>query len=335
MQRKIKLGVLGVADIAMKKVLPAMKNCKQCEVYAIASRSIEKAEWAAKELDINKAYGSYEDLLSDKEIDAVYIPLPNHLHVEWIKKSLKAGKHVLCEKPLCLNADEIKELIVLRDEMGLKVNEAFMVRTHPQWIQTKKLIDSGEIGKLELINGFFSYYNIDENNIRNIPEYGGGSIYDLGCYLVTCSRYIFGEEPTRVISLLQIDEKFGTDKLASVILQFPSGRAVFSSATQLVGYQRMQFFGTKKMLEINVPFNSPNDSKTQIYINEGDILEDRKLLEEFDACNQYTLQGDSFSKAIIDNLSVEIPLEDSLRNQSVLDAIFKSSKSGKWENPLV
>jgi len=217
--------------------------------------------------------------------------------------------------------------------MGLKVNEAFMVRTHPQWLKTKELIDSGEIGKLELINGFFSYYNVDENNIRNIAEYGGGSIYDLGCYLVNCSRYIFGQEPTRVISLLELDEKFGTDKLASVILQFPSGRAVFNSATQLVPYQRMQFFGTKKMLEINVPFNTPNDKKTQIYINEGDILEDRKLVEEFEPCNQYTLQGDRFSKAIIDNLSVEIALEDSLRNQVVLEAILKSSKTGKWEAP--
>lgn len=333
MLRKIKLGVLGVANIAIKQVLPAMKNCQHCEIHAIASRSMEKAKGAAEELDIKKAYGSYEDLLNDKEIEAVYIPLPNHLHIEWIKKALKAGKHVLCEKPLSLNADEIKELIVLRDEKDLKVSEAFMVRTHPQWLKTKELIDSGEIGKLELINGFFSYYNVDETNIRNISKYGGGSINDLGCYLVNCSRYIFGEEPLRVISLLKIDPKFGTDKLASVIMEFPSGRAVFSAATQLVKYQSMQFFGTKKMLEIKVPFNSPIDRKTQIYINEGDILENEMLLNEFEVCNQYTIQGDRFSMAIIENKSVEIPLEDSLKNQVIIEAIFKSSKTGKWETP--
>jgi predicted dehydrogenase len=335
MIRKIKLGVLGVADIAIKRVLPAMKNCENCEIYAIASRDIEKAKWAANKFEINKAYGCYEDLLNDKDIDAVYIHLPNHLHVEWIKKSLLAGKHVLCEKPLSLNIEEIKELIKLRDEKGLKVAEAFMVRTHPQWLKTKELIDSGEIGKLELINGFFSYYNVDESNIRNIPKYGGGSIYDLGCYLINTSRYIFGEEPNRVISLLKTDEKFNTDIIASVIMEFPSGRAVFNSATQLVEYQTMQFFGNKKMIELKIPFNSPIDRKTQIFINEGDILENKKLLSEFDVCNQYTLQGDMFSKAIIEDRPVLIPLEDSLKTLAVIDAIFKSSKTGKWESPSI
>lgn len=335
MIRKIKLGVLGVADIAIKRVLPAMKNCENCEIYAIASRDIKKANWAADEFKINKAYGSYEDMLNDKDVEAIYIPLPNHLHVEWIKKSLLAGKHVLCEKPLSLNIDEIKELIKLRDEKGLKVAEAFMVRTHPQWLKTKELIDSGEIGKLELINGFFSYYNVDECNIRNVSKYGGGGIYDLGCYLINTSRYIFGEEPTRVISSLKIDEKFNTDILASVIMEFPSGRAVFSSATQLVEYQSMQFFGNKKMLELKIPFNSPIDRKTQIYISEGDILENEKLLSEFEICNQYTLQGDSFSKAIIEDNPVGVPLEDSLKNIAVIDAIFKSAKTGKWESPAI
>lgn len=335
MPRKIKLGVLGVADVAVKRVLPAMKNCKYCEIYAIASRNIEKANWAAEKLGIEKAYGSYEDLLNDKDIEAVYLPLPNHLHVEWIKKSLKAGKHVLCEKPLSLNADEIEDLIKLRDETNLKVSEAFMVRTHPQWLKAKELIESGEIGKLELINGFFSYFNADENNIRNNSRYGGGSIYDLGCYIVNTSRYIFDEEPVRVISSLKIDEKFNTDKSASVILEFPSGRAVFSSATQLVKYQRMQFFGTEKMLEIKIPFNSPIDRKTEIYINEGDILGNGKLLNEFEVCNQYTVQGDKFSLAVIEDKPVEVPLEDSMNNMAVIDAIFKSSKTGKWESPNI
>jgi predicted dehydrogenase len=335
MPRKIKIGVLGAADIAIKKVLPAMKNCQHCEVYAIASRNLEKAKWAADKLGIEKAYGSYEELLYDNEIEAVYLPLPNHLHVEWIKKSLRAGKHVLCEKPLSLNTDDIKEIIKLRDEKNLKVNEAFMVRTHPQWLKTKELIESGEIGKLELINGFFSYYNVDENNIRNISKYGGGSIYDLGCYLINTSRYIFGEEPIRVVSSLKIDEKFNTDKLASVIMEFPSGRAVFTSATQLMEYQRMQFFGDKKMLEMRIPFNSPVDKKTEIYINEGNILENGKLLEDFESCNQYTLQGDMFSLSIIEDKPVAVPLEDSLKNIAVIEAIFRSANTGKWEKPNI
>src|ERR1700732_4905227 len=228
MNKKVAWGVLGVANIAVKKVLPAMQRGEWCQIAAIASRDLEKAERAAKELGIAKAYGSYEELLADPEIEAVYNPLPNHLHVPWSIKAAEAGKHVLCEKPLSLTVAEARKLLAVRDRIGVKIGEAFMVRTHPQWLRARQLVASGRIGQLRSALGFFSYFNNDPSNIRNIPEYGGGALMDIGCYPITTSRFMFGEEPSRVLGLLERDPQMEVDRLSSALLAFPSGQSSFT-----------------------------------------------------------------------------------------------------------
>ncbi|MGL1893412.1 MAG: Gfo/Idh/MocA family oxidoreductase [Spirochaetaceae bacterium] len=320
---KIKWGILGCAKIAIDKVIPAMQNGKYSEIAAISSRDIKKSETVAKSLNIPKFYGSYEELLNDKEIDAVYIPLPNHIHLEWCIKAMEAGKHVLCEKPIVLTTDDVRTLIDVRNKTGVKISEAFMVRTHPRWIKSKSLINNVDFGELKAIHGFFSYYNIDGNNIRNIKEYGGGSIWDIGCYPINTSRFLFNQEPTKVISVIENDPKFKVDILASAILQFPSGQSIFTSATQLAPFQRMTAFGTKSTLELDLPFNAPIDKKTSIYIGDEVI--------DIDICDQYQIQGDSFSEAILNNSEVSVTLEDSFYNTATIEAIFKSANSGKWE----
>src|SRR3989440_5071356 len=258
-QEKVKWGVLGAASIATKKVIPGMQKGEWSEIAAIASRELKKAEDAAKKLGIPKAYGSYEQLLADNEIEAIYNPLPNHLHVPWSIKAAEAGKHVLCEKPLSLTVAEARTLLAVRERCGVKIGEAFMVKTHPQWLRTRELIHKGVIGELRAIVGAFSYFNRDPENVRNKVEWGGGGLMDIGCYPITTSRFIFGEEPARVAGLIERDPDFKTDRLASVILEFPSGQTVFTCSMQMVPYQRMQFLGTKGRKEMEIPFNAPND----------------------------------------------------------------------------
>src|ERR1700737_156803 len=252
MKKKVEWGVLGVANIATKKVIPAMQRGEWSEVTAIASRDLDKARQAAKELGIPKAYGSYEELLTDPDVEAIYNPLPNHLHVPWSIKAMEAGKHVLCEKPVALNAAEAKTLVPVRDRSGVEIGEAFMVRTHPQWLRTSELIRNGRIGELRAIVGVFSYFNRDPKNVRSKPEWGGGGLLDIGCYPITMSRCMYGAEPLRVSGVLERDPEFGTDRLASAILEFSGGHAVFTCSTQMVPYQRMQFLGTKGRIEIEI-----------------------------------------------------------------------------------
>jgi predicted dehydrogenase len=288
-------------------------------VSGIASRDLAKAEKAAAELGIRKAYGSYEAMLADPEIDAVYNPLPNHLHVPWSIKAAEAGKHVLCEKPIAMSSAECRDLIVARDRTGVKIGEAFMVRLHPQWIRTRAVVHSGRIGELRSILGFFSYYNANPRNIRNVPEYGGGGVMDIGCYPIHISRWIFGEEPVKVMAAVELDPMMQTDRLASAILEFPSGQSIFTCSTQLVPYQRMQFFGTKGRVEVEIPFNAPPDRPVRIFIEDTDGIE----TEEFPACDQYTLQGDAFSRAIQENTPVPVPLEDALGNMEVIEKVLR------------
>ncbi|MDK2963040.1 MAG: hypothetical protein PWQ29_434 [Verrucomicrobiota bacterium] len=324
-------GVLSTANIGLTKVLPAMMKGSHVKLAAIASRNPERAKVAAKDLNIPKTYGSYEELLEDPGIQAVYIPLPNHMHVEWIRKSLLAGKHVLCEKPLVMQAREIQELEELANTSNLLVGEAFMVLHHPRWIRVKDLISSGSIGRLISGNSVFSYYNTDKDNIRNNPAYGGGAIYDIGCYPIVVSRFVFGEEPVRVISTVEQDPEFKTDRLASAILEFPSGTMTFTVSTQMVPYQVVQFFGTEKMVEVRAPFNTPYDRPTSIHIHSGDILQDLQVAETFDECDQYTIQGDNFSRAILYGESFAGSLKNALGNAKVIDSLFKSADSGTWE----
>src|SRR6201984_2842567 len=232
MKNKVKWGVLSTADIGMKKVLPAMQRGEWRDIAAISSRDLNRAQEAAKQLGIPKCYGSYEELLADPEVEAVYNPLPNHLHVPWSIKAAEAGKHVLCEKPISLTVPEVMSLLRTRDRTGVKIEEAFMVRTHPQWGKAIDLVRTGQIGTVRSVMGYFSYFNRDPKNIRNIPECGGGALMDIGCYLVSPSRLIFGEEPTRVVAHIERDPEMGTDILTSGIMHFPSGHSIFTCSTQ-------------------------------------------------------------------------------------------------------
>jgi predicted dehydrogenase len=332
--KKVKWGVLSTASIGVRKVLPGMQLGQWSEIVAIASRDGKKAEDIARKLRIPKAYWSYEELLADPEIEAVYNPLPNHLHVPWSIKAAEAGKHVLCEKPIGLNVAEAKALLSARDRTGVKIGEAFMVRTHPQWLRTRELIRSGRIGELRSIIGAFSYFNRDAANIRNVLDWGGGGIYDIGCYPITTSRFIFDEEPSRVIGLVERDPEFSIDRLASVILDFPTGQSIFTCSTQLVPYQRMQFLGTKGRIEIEIPFNAPNDRPCRIFVDDGrDVHGGGVSTETFPTCDQYTIQGDVFSRAIRGDGEVPVSIEDAIRNLAVIEGIFRSAETGRWERP--
>ena len=332
--RKVKWGVLGVAAIAVKKVIPAMQKGAWSEIVGIASRDLGRAQSAAAQLGIPKAYGSYQALLSDPEIEAIYNPLPNHLHVPWSIQAAEAGKHVLCEKPIGLTVKEAKDLLVARDRCGVKIGEAFMVKTHPQWLRTRELVRTGVIGELRSILGVFTYFNRDSENVCNVAVWGGGGLLDIGCYPITTSRWIFGAEPTRVLGLVERDPQFQTDRLASAILDFPSGSSVFTCATQLVPYQRMQFLGTQGRIEIQIPFNAPIDRPVEILIDDGrDVFGGGVRVETIPTCDQYTIQGDTFSQAIRESGEVPVPLEDSIANMAVIEALFRSAQSAQWERP--
>lgn len=332
MNRKLRWGVLGAAKIAVQKLVPAMRGCRWCEAVAIASRDLRKAQQAVAALGLARAYGSYEELLADPEIDIVYNPLPNHLHVPWSIRALEAGKHVLCEKPLGLSTDEVRALAAVRDRTGLCAGEAFMVRTHPQWLRVKELADSGAIGALRQVQAWFSYYNRDPSNVRNVPEYGGGGLMDIGCYPVFLSRFLFGEEPRRAAAVLDIDPEFGVDRRCSALLEFPSGTCVFTCATQLAPAQRVLVFGEKARIEVEIPFNAPNDRPCRILIDDGsDLAGGSRRVEEAPVCDQYAIQADEFSLAVMGRRPVPVPLEDSLRTMAVIEALRASAASGRME----
>jgi len=332
--QKVRWGVLGVARIATVKVIPAMQRGQLCEIAAIASRDGAKAEEAARRLGIPKAYGSYQEMLDDPGIEAVYIPLPNHLHVPWSIRAAEAGKHVLCEKPIAMNVAETLQLIAARDRTGVVMGEAFMVQSHPQWVRTIELVRTGRIGPLRSAIGEFSYFKLDAGNIRNIREYGGGAIMDIGCYPIKTSRMVFGEEPARVSAAIVRDPRFGTDILASAILDYPSGHCIFTCGTQVVPYQSMQFLGTTGRIELEIPFNALDNRPSRIRIDDGrDLTGSGVTVEEFAPCDQYTIQGDLFSRAIREGGPPPVPLEDALQNMAVIDAVFRSAETGQWVEP--
>ena len=325
--KKLSWGVLSTAKIGLEKVIPAMQKGEHCEMAAIASRSLEKAQNVSIQLGIPKAYGSYEELLEDAEIDAVYIPLPNHLHLPWTSKALEAGKHVLCEKPLGLTAAEAADLLdEARKWPELKVMEAFMYRHHPQWKKARQLVDEGKIGTLQSIHSFFSYYNADPGNIRNMSQIGGGGLMDIGCYCISLARFILGREPQRVFGKLEYDPEFKTDRLCSGILDFESQSATFTCATQLTPYQRVNIFGTEGRVEIEIPFNTPPDRPCRIWHQQTDEIEEIVI----EICDQYTIQGDLFSLAVLNNTEVPTPLKDSAANMKVLEAVVRSSEIETW-----
>jgi predicted dehydrogenase len=324
---KVRWGVLSTAKIGMEQVIPAMQSGKYCEITAIASRNLNKAQAVAKQLGIPKAYGSYEELLADPDIDAVYIPLPNHLHVPWSIKALDAGKHVLCEKPISLTTAQAQELLdAAQKRPQLKVMEAFMYRHHPQWQRARELVAEGKIGDLRTIQSFFSYYNADPDNIRNKADIGGGGLMDIGCYCISLSRFIFDAKPQRVFGIMEYDPQFNTDRLTSGILDFGRGTSTFTCSTQLMPYQRVNIFGTEGRVEIEIPFNAPTDRPCKMWHQHGTKIDEILL----DVCNQYTIQGDLFSQAVRNDTDVPTPLEDAVANMKVIEALVQSAKSGTW-----
>ena len=328
----VRFGVISTAKIGTQKVIPAMQRSEHCKIVAIASRDLARARAAAEALGIPKAYGSYAELIQDPEVEAVYNPLPNHLHVPISIEAAAAGKHVLCEKPVALSAAEAEKLIEARDRAGVLVQEAFMVRCHPQWLRARQLVREGQIGELRVVQGSFGYMNVDPANVRNQAGIGGGGLYDIGCYPIVTARFLFEAEPVRVASQIDHDPDFQTDRLASVLLQFPAGQALFYCSTQLVPYQRMQILGTEGRIEIEIPFNAPPDRPCRIFVDDGAKLGDASArLETFDVVDQYTLQGDAFARAIREGTALDFPLEDAVANMRVLDAVFRAGRTGRWE----
>ena len=333
--KKVKWGILGAAKIARQRVIPAMQKGGLCEVAGIASRDAAKARAAADELGIPKSYGSYEEMLADPEIEAVYNPLPNHLHVPWSIRAAEAGKHVLCEKPIGMNTAEARELIAVRDRTGVVMGEAFMVQTHPQWERIVELVRGGRIGQLRSAIGAFGYYNTDPANVRNVLAWGGGGLMDIGCYPIKTSRMVFGEEPVRVSGRMDRDASLtGVDVVTSAILEFPSGTCIFTCSTQLAAHQVMRFYGTKGFISPEIPFNAVPGGTSRITIDDGrDLSGGGAVVEEFAACDHYTLQGDRFSRAIREGGQPPVPLEDSLHNMAVIDAIVRAAETGTWVRP--
>ena len=327
----IKWGIVSTAKIGLEKVVPAMIASPDCDVVAVASQDRGRARAAADRLGIPRAYGRYEDLFTDAEVEAVYNPLPNHLHVPVSIQAARAGKHVLCEKPVALTADEARELMAVRDETGRLIIEAFMVRYHPQWRRARDMVRNGAIGRLRAVQSAFSYFNDDPDNIRNKADIGGGGLYDIGVYPIVTARFLFGAEPTRVLGLIERDPTFATDRLTTGVLDFADGQASFICSTQLVPYQRVQVFGTEGRIEIEIPFNAPPDQPTRLFTDDGAALGDASSKEEtFAAIDQYRLQAEAFGRHLRDGTPPEFPLEDSIRNMRVVDALFQSAREGVW-----
>lgn len=329
---KLKVGILGVARIATTKVIPPMHGCHYAQPVAIASRTLAKAEQAKADLGLARAYGSYEELLADPEIDLIYNPLPNHEHVGWTTKAAEAGKHVLCEKPLGVSEADARQLLEVRDRTGKAIQEAFMVRTHPQWHKVRAILERGEIGPLRAITGTFSYHNVDPTNVRNVKEWGGGGLLDIGCYPITTSRFVTGQEPRRVVATIEHDPSTGIDRSGSVILDFGGFTSTFTYGTQMVGRQTMSFIGETGRVEVEVPFNAPNDRPCRLWLDKGELHQDARELIEIPTCDQYGIMMDAFAKAIIEGNRQPVPLEDSMRNMRVIDAVFRAAEHRRWED---
>jgi predicted dehydrogenase len=320
---------LSTADIARTKVIPGMRKAKRCSIVAIASREAGRAGAIALELGIPRAHASYEALLADPEVDAVYIPLPNHLHAEWSIAAAQAGKHILCEKPLALTADDAQRMIDVAHEEGVTLMEAFMYRLHPSWQAVAELVASGEIGRLVSVQSWFSYFNDDAQNIRNIREAGGGALFDIGCYSVNLSRLLFGAEPRHVSAALVRDPVSGVDVLTSAILTFDEGIASFTCSTRAEDDQRVHIYGTTGRISIGIPFNIPPDRPTEVYVSAGGdppVAPDTRILT-FEVADPYTVEAERFAAAVLDGQPAPVPPEDAVANLRVIERIFEAAEA--------
>jgi predicted dehydrogenase len=330
---RLKMGVLGCSRHYALRIATPLKSSLLVEPYAVASRDGAKAKKYAQTWDFPVSYGSYEELLSDPKVDFVYIPLPNHLHLEYIKKTADAGKPILCEKPLCLNAKDAAEAAGYCEKKKIPLMEAFMYRFHPQWVRAAEIVKCGELGTVMSTAGVFSYDNKDGKNIRNILEAGGGAILDIGCYTVSTARLLMQAEPQRVVAAIKRDPVFKTDAFVSALLDFGDGRvSTFTVSTQFFPWQRVRATGTGGTLAVEVPFNMYGDfpGRTHVNTNVG------ARVIETEIADQYLLEFDAFAQAVIEykqtgSLEVPTPISDALANMAVLDAIFASASSGNWE----
>ena len=323
--KRVRWGVLSTANIGMAKVTPAIQRAENCEVVAIASRSSYQAEAAAERLGIAGAFPNYEALLEADVVDAVYIPLPNNLHLEWTIKAAKAGKHVLCEKPIALTAAEAEEMAAACGDAGVKLEEAFMYRHHPTWVEAVRLLASGVIGELQAVQSWFSYFNDDASNIRNRVENGGGAIMDIGCYCINAARMLYDAEPSRIEASVRRDPAMGIDIVTSAVLEFPGGgQSTFTCSTRGEPDQRVHIVGSEGRIEIEIPFNIPPDRDTRIFVTQGGdspVAPDTDTIV-FPAADQYTIQASRFAQSILDDTDVPVPIDDAIGNMRVIEAIL-------------
>ena len=326
----LRWGILSTADIGRKKVIPGIRKAARCEIVAIASRDAGQARSVAAELGIPTAHGSYEALLADPNVDVVYIPLPNHLHAEWTTAAARAGKHVLCEKPLAMTAADAERMVEACDREGVRLMEAFMYRHHPSWVAAMDVVASGRIGRLRAVQSWFSYYNDDPANIRNQLAAGGGALFDIGCYSVNLSRMLFGAEPTGVRAAISRDPVTAVDTLTSAILEFADGMATFTCSTRVETDQRVHVYGTDGRLSIGIPFNIPPDRPTEVYVIAGGDAPVAPATETltFPTADPYTVEAERFAAAILDRLATPTPPADAVANLRVIERIFAAAEGG-------
>ena len=326
--RRLRWGVLSTAAIARTKVIPAIQAAEHCEVVAIASRDASLGSAVAEELAIPTSHGSYEALLADPQVEAVYIPLPNHLHAEWAIAAAEAGKHVLCEKPLALSASDSERIIEAADRAGVHLMEAFMYRFHPSWVAVRELVAAGRIGTLTAVQSWFSFYNDDPANIRNILDAGGGALYDIGCYSINLSRMLFGAEPDRVEGAIVRDGASGVDIVTSGILGFGDGIASFTCSTRAEDDQRVDVYGTSGRISVEIPFNIPPDRPTRIFVTAGGdppVAPDTETLT-FEAADPYTIEAEAFATAVLEDRPVPVPPADAVANLRVMERLFAAAE---------
>jgi predicted dehydrogenase len=321
----LRWGILSTADIARTKVIPGIQRAERCQVVAIASRDAARAQSVAAEMRIRRAHGSYEELLADPEVDAVYIPLPNHLHAEWTIRAVRAGKHVLCEKPLALTSDDAQRMIAAAEASGVLLMEAFMYRLHPSWTAVCDLVASGRIGHLLAVQSWFSYFNDDAANIRNIREAGGGALFDIGCYSVNLSRLLFAGEPQRVLASIFRDPETGVDVLTSGVLEFAQGVATFTCSTRAEDDQRVHIYGTAGRIAIEIPFNIPPDRPTNVFVTSGGDPPVNPSTEHltFAIADPYAVEATRFAAAVLDGSPIPVPPADAVANLRVIERLFE------------
>ena len=328
--RRLRWGILSTAAIGRTKVVPGIQQAEHCEVVAIASRDGAVAERVASELGIPTAHGSYEALLADSNVDAVYVPLPNHLHAAWSIAAAEAGKHVLCEKPLAMTVRDAERMIDAAERAGVQLMEAFMYRLHPSWVAAREIVASGRIGRLTAVHSWFSYYNDDPANIRNVLAAGGGALYDIGCYSVNLSRMLFDGEPDRVEALVVRDPLTGTDVVTSGILAFGDGLASFTCSTRVEDDQRVDIYGTAGRIAIEIPFNIPPDRPTRVFVTAGGEPPVAPATETltFDTADPYTVEAEAFALAVLEERPVPVPPSDAIGNLRVIERILASAPPG-------